>query len=121
MARPELVGPAGRVVGLDSSQPALQRARSVVAPLGLGNVEVVTGDVNQLDTAAMGGPFDLALTRLFLLYQADPVRTLRRIASPLDTRSTCASSRSGAGGSRHRRGSRPDTAALRSGRATPPA
>src|SRR5712671_5674014 len=79
----EMVGPAGRVVGVDSSQPTVQRARSVVAALGLGNVEVVAGDVNELDTPAVGGPFDLALTRLFLLYQADPARTLRRIAGLL--------------------------------------
>ena len=36
----EMVGPAGRVVGVDLSEPAVQRARSVVAALQLGNVEV---------------------------------------------------------------------------------
>ena len=79
----ELVGPAGRVVGVDASPPAVQRAQSAVEALGLGNVQVVAGDVNELDTAAVGGPFDLALTRLFLLHQADPARTLRRIAGLL--------------------------------------
>jgi threonine dehydrogenase-like Zn-dependent dehydrogenase len=62
----ELAGPAGRVVGVDSSQPTLERARSVVATLGLENVEVIAGNVNEPDAAALGGPFDLALTRLFL-------------------------------------------------------
>jgi ubiquinone/menaquinone biosynthesis C-methylase UbiE len=37
----EMVGPAGRVVGVDFSQPTVQRARSVVETLGLGNVAVV--------------------------------------------------------------------------------
>ncbi len=31
-----MVGPAGRVVGVDFSEPTIQRARSVVAALGLG-------------------------------------------------------------------------------------
>jgi SAM-dependent methyltransferase len=79
----DLVGPAGRVVGVDSSQPTVQRARAAVDALGLDNVEVVAGDVNELDAAALGGLFDLAFTRLFLLYQTDPARTLRQIAALL--------------------------------------
>jgi SAM-dependent methyltransferase len=76
----EMGGPAGRVVGADFSEPAVQRARSVVAALELGNVEVFAGDIHELGTAAVGGPFDLAYTRFFLMHQPDPVRTLRQIA-----------------------------------------
>ena len=76
----EMVGPAGRVVGVDFSEPAVQRARSVVAALQLGNVEVFAGDIHELDAAAVGGPFDLAYTRFFLMHQPDPVRTLSQIA-----------------------------------------
>jgi ubiquinone/menaquinone biosynthesis C-methylase UbiE len=76
----EMVGPAGRVVGVDFSEPAIQRARSVVAALGLGNVELFAGDIHELDAAAVGGPFDLAYTRLFLMHQPDQVRTLSHIA-----------------------------------------
>src|SRR5580698_4270272 len=36
----EMVGPAGRVVGVDLSPAAVQRARAVVSALELGNVEV---------------------------------------------------------------------------------
>src|SRR6266566_6758542 len=79
----ELAGPAGRVVGVDASLPAVERARLAVAAVGLGNVEVVAGDVNDLAAGAVGGPFDLAFTRLFLLHQPDPVHTLRQIASLL--------------------------------------
>ena len=79
----EMVGPAGRVVGLDFNQAAVQQARTVVSALELGNVEVVAGDLHELDTAALGCPFDLAYTRLFMVHQADPVRTLRRIADLL--------------------------------------
>ena len=76
----ELVGPAGRVVGIDFSEPAIQRARSVVAALELGNVEVFAGDIHELDAAAVGGPFDLAYSRFFLMHQPDPVRALSQIA-----------------------------------------
>src|SRR6188472_84105 len=76
----EMVGPAGRVVGVDFSEPAVQRARSVVAALQLGNVELFAGDIHELDAAVVGGPFDLAYTRFFLMHQTDPVRTLRQIA-----------------------------------------
>jgi SAM-dependent methyltransferase len=79
----ELVGPAGRVVGVDFSEAAIQRARSVVAALQLGNVEVFAGDIHELDVAAVGGPFDLAYSRLFLMHQPDPVRALSEITSLL--------------------------------------
>lgn len=76
----EMAGPAGRVVGVDLSEAAIQRARSVVAALQLGNVELFAGDIHELGAAAVGGPFDLAYTRLFLMHQPDPVRTLSQIA-----------------------------------------
>jgi SAM-dependent methyltransferase len=79
----EMVGPAGRVVGVDFSERAIQRARSVVAELGLENVELVVGDIHDLDAATLGGPFDLAFTRCFLMHQADSVRTLSQIAGLL--------------------------------------
>jgi SAM-dependent methyltransferase len=76
----EMMGPGGRIVGVDFNPAAVQRARAVVSALELGNVEVVAGDLHELDPAALGAPFDLAYSRLFLMHQADPVRTLRRIA-----------------------------------------
>jgi len=79
----EMVGPAGRVVGVDASQAAVQRARAAVTTLELGNVEVVAGDLHELDAGALGGPFDLAFSRAFMMHQPDPVRTLRHIADLL--------------------------------------
>src|SRR5215831_11973558 len=79
----EIVGPSGRVVGVDFSEPTVERARSVVAELELGTVEVFAGDIHELGAAALGGPFDLAYSRVFLMHQPDPVRTLRRIAGLL--------------------------------------
>lgn len=79
----DLVGPGGAVVGVDFSQATVERARSVVAILGIGNVEVVAGDVHEFDAAGAGGPFDLGYTRAFLMHQADPERTLRKIGAML--------------------------------------
>ena len=79
----EMVGPEGEVVGIDFSEGAVQRARSIVSTLGLDNVEVHVGDVNDVDEQALGGTFDLAFTHLFLMHQRDPVRTMQRIAALL--------------------------------------
>ena len=68
----EMVGPRGRIVGVDFNGPAVQQARAVVSSLGLSNVDVVEGDIHELDSARLGGPFDLAYTRLFLVHQAEP-------------------------------------------------
>ncbi len=76
----DMAGPRGRVVGVDVSGLAIERAHSVAARLGLDNVELVTGDIHGLNPAALGGPFDLAFTRLVLMHQADPALTLSRIA-----------------------------------------
>jgi SAM-dependent methyltransferase len=77
------VGPGGTVVGIDFSAATVERARSVIAALGIDNVHVVAGDVHELDAAGLGGPFDLAYTRAFLMHQPDPARTLGRIAAML--------------------------------------
>lgn len=79
----DMAGPDGRVVGVDFNEAAVRRARTAVSALELGNVEVIAGDLHELDPEGLGGPFDLAYTRLFLMHQADPVRTLRRIAGLL--------------------------------------
>ena len=79
----EMVGPEGQVVGVDFSEPAVQRARSVASALKLDNVEVRVGDVHDVDGQALGSGFDLAYSRLFLMHQRDPAYTLERIAALL--------------------------------------
>jgi SAM-dependent methyltransferase len=77
----ELVGPTGRVVGLDMNASTVDRALSVVSVLGLDNVEVFVGDVHDAEVSGLDPPFDLAYTRCFLMHQADPVMTLSKIAA----------------------------------------
>ena len=73
-----LVGPEGEVVGVDRDSLVLQNATERVRALGLTNVEFVEGDVRDLD---FGEPFDAAVGRFVLMYVADPVEVLRRVAS----------------------------------------
>jgi SAM-dependent methyltransferase len=75
----DMVGPDGRVLGVDFNESTVHKARSVTAALGLSNVDVVAADLNEVDPLVLGGPFDLAYTRLFLMHQRDPVHTLRQI------------------------------------------
>src|SRR5262249_55561095 len=69
--------------GVDFNEPTVQMARSVVKALDLTNVDVIAGDVNEVDGAAVSGPFDVVVTRLFLIHQPDPVQTLTRIGELL--------------------------------------
>jgi SAM-dependent methyltransferase len=79
----EAVGPNGRVLGVDFSEPSVERARSVLGALDVENVEVVVGDVNEADGTSLGGPFDLAYSRQFLMHQPDPLHSLRSIGGLL--------------------------------------
>ncbi len=76
----ELVGSSGRVVGVDFGESAVERARSVAATLALENVHVIAADVHETDVLDLGGPFDVAYTRCFLMHQANPAHTLAQIA-----------------------------------------
>jgi SAM-dependent methyltransferase len=74
----ELVGRDGKIVSVDMDGAALEKARKRAEQLNLRNVEFVHGDIR---TAALPGPFDAAVGRLVLLYCADPVAALARIAA----------------------------------------
>lgn len=77
----EMVGSNGKVVGIDFTIGTVERAREVVEQLGLPNVEVIQADIHEVDTVSLGGPFDLAYTRCFLMHQADPAECLIAIAA----------------------------------------
>jgi SAM-dependent methyltransferase len=78
----EFVGSDGQVLGIDFNGPSIERARSVIAELGLTNVKVAVGDVNAPDIElAVRGGFHLAFTRCFLTHQTQPAHTLTQIAA----------------------------------------
>ncbi|MBZ5689347.1 MAG: class I SAM-dependent methyltransferase [Acidobacteriia bacterium] len=76
----ELVGEGGHVLGVDRSAEAVQRARVRAIRRNHANVAFAVGD-----PAAMrfDQPFDAIVGRFVLMYQDDPVWSLRRITKHL--------------------------------------
>jgi SAM-dependent methyltransferase len=72
-----LVGPHGRVVGLDISEGMIAIARERAAALGLGHAEFRVEDVTT--TALPDAGFDAVLGRWSLIYLEDVARVLERL------------------------------------------
>ena len=75
-AAADLVGPTGRVVGVDANPAILEMARTRAQEEGRDNVVFVAGDCR---TVALPDHFDAAIGRLVLMYTADVSETLRTI------------------------------------------
>jgi len=73
----DLVGPSGQVVGVDRSAKALETARSRAEALHLP-VSFLEGELTDL---AFDEPFDAVLGRYVLMFQPEPVATLRALVS----------------------------------------
>src|SRR2546426_9466143 len=76
-----LVGPHGRVLGIDLVEEMLATARERAAALGLGHVEFRAGDVATLDLAPHA--WDVVLGRWSLIYLADVAGVLARLRRAL--------------------------------------
>ncbi|HWP66309.1 MAG TPA: class I SAM-dependent methyltransferase [Candidatus Limnocylindria bacterium] len=76
-----LVGPHGRVVGIDLAEAMLAIARERAAALGLSHVDFIAGDVATMTLPAP--PFDVVLGRWSLIYLDDMVGTLARLRDVL--------------------------------------
>lgn len=76
----DLVGESGHVLGVDRSAEAVERASARAVRRNPPNVSFVVGD-----PAAMSfdQPFDAIVGRFVLMYQDDPVRSLRKITKHL--------------------------------------
>lgn len=75
-----IVGPEGRVTGVDINPQVLETARGRAAAAGYEHVEFVEGDARTLD---VGEDFDAVTGRLVLMYMADPAEALRTFAKRL--------------------------------------
>lgn len=75
-----MVGPTGKVTGVERGDAALATARARIAAAGFGNVTVHQGDVAEFVPAE---PVDVICGRTILLYLADPAATLRRLMEHL--------------------------------------
>lgn len=78
-----LVGPTGRVVGIDHSPAAVRTAQTRAATQGLQQVEFHCADDSQLTDRFAAGSFDAVIGRLVLMYQPDPTACLRRLSALL--------------------------------------
>ncbi len=76
----QMVGPRGRVVGIDSNPVVLETARLRAAEAGLCNVSFFDGD---MCSAALDTDFDAVVGRHILLYAADQAMALRAVARHL--------------------------------------
>ncbi len=72
----ELVGPTGRVVGVDVNATILDTARQRAADAGTRNVEFIAGDARTLD---FPGKFDAIVGRFVLMYMADPRKAFAKL------------------------------------------
>jgi ubiquinone/menaquinone biosynthesis C-methylase UbiE len=73
----ELVGPAGRVVGVDRDPLALGTACQRIEEGGISNIAFLQGDLREL---SFSEPFDAVVGRVVLMYLADPADALRQLA-----------------------------------------
>ena len=71
----QIVGSQGNVVGVDISRGMLDQARAKVRAAGLRNIELIEGDVEQLDFATES--FDAILCSSSLMWMTDIPATLR--------------------------------------------
>ena len=76
----ELVGPEGKVIGVDGNEKILETARVRVKEAGFANVEFLAGDARMLELA---GDFDALVGRLVLMYMADPAAALKHLIQRL--------------------------------------
>lgn len=71
-----LVGPSGRVTGIDMDETKLALAREAAAEQGLGNVDFVAANVG---TWSEESRYDLVYCRFLLTHLSDPLAILGRI------------------------------------------
>jgi len=74
----EMVGPRGRVVGVDMNGAILETARARAAAAGWTNVTFREGDARTLE---LESDFDAAVGRFVLMYLPDPAAMLRHLAT----------------------------------------
>jgi SAM-dependent methyltransferase len=77
----QAIGTHGRVVAVDISEPMLEAARQRIGASGMHNVTLLSGDAQVL--AFEQTAFDVATSRMGVMFFADPVAAFRNIAGAL--------------------------------------
>ena len=76
----ELVGPEGEAVGVDAAANFIDLARKEAAEAGAANVRFRVADVQADD---LGGPYEMAFSRMGTMFFANPVAALRNVRGAL--------------------------------------
>src|SRR5918998_2541395 len=75
-----LVGPSGAAVGVDAAERFIETARAEAAEASVANVDFLVADV-QVDP--LGGPYDMAFSRMGTMFFISPVAALRNVRQSL--------------------------------------
>jgi ubiquinone/menaquinone biosynthesis C-methylase UbiE len=75
-----MVAPDGEAVGIDAAANFIETARRETAELGIENARF---DVVDAQTGDLGGPYDMAFSRMGTMFFANPVVALRNVRSAL--------------------------------------
>ena len=76
----ELVGPTGKVVGIDMNAEILETAKTRSEELGLSNVEFIAGNASDVE---LDSDFDMIVGRLVLMYVPQPAELLKKLSTHL--------------------------------------
>ncbi len=74
------VGSAGQATGIDAAARFIEVARREASEAGVNNARFIVGDVQ---AAELGGPYDLAFSRMGVMFFASPVAALRNVRKAL--------------------------------------
>jgi ubiquinone/menaquinone biosynthesis C-methylase UbiE len=75
-----IVGPTGEAVGVDAAANFIDTARQEAADAGVHNARF---DVVDVQTGDLGGPYDMAFSRMGTMFFASPVAALRNVRQSL--------------------------------------
>jgi ubiquinone/menaquinone biosynthesis C-methylase UbiE len=75
-----LVGPEGEAVGVDAAPRFIESSIAEAADAGVANARFAVVDVQAGD---LGGPYDMAFSRMGVMFFANPVQALRNVHSAL--------------------------------------
>jgi SAM-dependent methyltransferase len=75
-----LVGPEGEAVGVDAAENFVETATAETAEAGIANARFFAADVQ---TEPLGGPYDMAFSRMGTMFFVSPVAALRNVRESL--------------------------------------
>lgn len=74
-------GPSGEAVGVDAARRFIERAAAEAREASVTNARF---EVRDVETDALGGPYDVAFSRMGVMFFANPVQALRNVRSALN-------------------------------------